>query len=116
MIATQPLRLLTAVALVAFGSTLGAQPQQPGRPVSLNFENARLTDVVRSVAASLGLNVVFTDVPEFRLESKAGWEIKLDETNGMFLNLGVESRYDSDPGEGFESHDISYFALLGWNF
>lgn len=58
----------------------------------------------------------FSDMPEFRVEAKAGWEIKLDETNGMFLNLGVEDRYDSDPGGDSESNDFAYFALLGWNF
>lgn len=58
----------------------------------------------------------FTDMPEFRLEAKAGWEIKLDETNGMFLNLGVEDRYSSNPGGDAESNDFAYFALLGWNF
>jgi len=59
---------------------------------------------------------VITDWPEFRVEAKAGWEIKLDETNGMFLNLGVEDRYDSNPGGDSESNDFAYFALLGWNF
>jgi len=59
---------------------------------------------------------VITDWPEFRIEAKAGWEIKLDETNGMFLNLGVEDRYDSNPGGDAESNDFAYFALLGWNF
>ena len=58
----------------------------------------------------------FTDIPEFRLEAKAGWEIKLDETNGMFLNLGIEDRYDSNPGGDSVNNDIAYFALLGWNF
>ena len=58
----------------------------------------------------------FSDMPEFRIEAKAGWEIKLDETNGMFLNLGIEDRYDSDPGGDSESNDVAYFALLGWNF
>ncbi len=58
----------------------------------------------------------FSDIPEFRVEAKAGWEIKLDETNGMFLNLGIEDRYDSDPGGDSESNDFAYFALLGWNF
>lgn len=58
----------------------------------------------------------FTDIPEFRVEAKAGWEIKLDETNGMFLKLGVEDRYDSDPGGDSKSNDFAYFALLGWNF
>ncbi|MCA9286988.1 MAG: DUF481 domain-containing protein [Phycisphaerales bacterium] len=58
----------------------------------------------------------FSDVPEFRVEARAGWEIQLDESNGMFLNLGVEDRYDSNPGGDSENNDFAYFALLGWNF
>ena len=57
-----------------------------------------------------------SDMPEFRLEARAGWEIQLDESNGMFLNLGIEDRYDSDPGGDSENNDFAYFALLGWNF
>lgn len=57
-----------------------------------------------------------TDMPEFRIEAKAGWEIKLAESNGMFLSLGVEDRYDSDPGGNAKNNDFAYFALLGWNF
>ena len=58
------LRILLALLLVA--GPLGAQPQA-GRPISLNFESSRLTDVVRSVASMLGINVVFTDVADKRI-------------------------------------------------
>lgn len=68
------------------------------------------------VYASVTYYPDFSDVPEFRIEAKAGWEIKLDETNGLFLTLGVEDRYDSDPGGDSKNNDFAYFALLGWNF
>ena len=65
---------------------LGAQPQ-PGRPVSLNFENARITDVVRSVAASLGLNVVFTDVPDRRISFSTTAPVRQEEVGGVLESI-----------------------------
>jgi general secretion pathway protein D len=74
------------VLLAATAAALGAQPQA-GRPVSLNFENARVTDVVRSVAAMLGLNVVFTDVPDRRISFNTAAPIRPDEIAGVLESI-----------------------------
>ena len=55
-----------AVMFVGAPSIAPAQTQpRPG--TALNFVDARLADVVRSLALSLGLNVVLTDVPDKRV-------------------------------------------------
>jgi len=56
--------------LVAVGLLLGAAgtawPQQPDM-VRVNYVNADLGDVIRSLAATVGVNVVLTDVPGKRI-------------------------------------------------
>ncbi len=47
------------------GFALELHAQEP--PTSLNFVNARLDDVIRSLAASLGVNVVLSEVPDRRV-------------------------------------------------
>lgn len=59
-----------AFAVVLLGSAARvAVAQTPARPsgTTLNFIDARLADVIRSLALTLGLNVVMTDVPDKRI-------------------------------------------------
>lgn len=53
--------------------------------------------------------------PQYRIESRGGWEITVDESLGMSLQLGYDFRYDSDPGDAKRS-DLDYFAMLAWTF
>lgn len=57
------------------------------------------------------------DVSEFgpyRFETNAALEIDIDRTNGLFLKIGVEDRYDSTPGPEKKRNDFVYFITLGW--
>jgi general secretion pathway protein D len=83
---TLGMALPAVFALLLFAAPLGAQPQA-GRPVSLNFENARVTDVVRSVAAMLGLNVVFTDVPDKRISFNTTAPVRPEELGGVLESI-----------------------------
>jgi general secretion pathway protein D len=74
------------VALALVAAPLGAQAQA-ARPVSLNFENTRVTDVVRSVAAMLGLNVVFTDVPDKRISFTTTAPVRPEELGGVLESI-----------------------------
>lgn len=56
------------------------------------------------------------DLSDFRMVTKAGWEILVDPEVNLLLKLGVEHRRQSKPGEGFKKDDLDYFAVLGWNF
>ncbi len=68
------------------------------------------------VFASVEYLPSLSDFPDYRLNSKAGWEILVDEKSGANLKLGVVDRYDSDPGDDYKKNDIEYFITLGWSF
>ena len=58
----------------------------------------------------------FDDLTEFRWNTSARYNIKLDDENGLYLSIGVDHRYDSDAGDDFDESDFDYFATLGWDF
>jgi len=57
------------VLAVLLSMTLGPIPRLDAqeRPTQLNYVNAPLTDVIRSLAVALGQNVVLSDVPDARV-------------------------------------------------
>ncbi len=55
----------------------------------------------------------FTD---YRAEAKAGYEIVVDPTHNLSLKLGVDDKYQSNPGDDKKRNDILYFAALVYNF
>ncbi len=56
-----------------------------------------------------------TKFTDFRIETKAGLDVLLSKENKLSLKIGIDDRYDSTP-EGQNRNDISYFALLAYNF
>jgi general secretion pathway protein D len=92
----QKRKFLVLLAMLTFntvaGSTVELSAQQP---TTLNFVNARLADVIRSLATALGINVVLTDVPDTRItftttvpvrgEELAGVLESMLESNGLVL-------------------------------
>ncbi|MFG0259558.1 MAG: YdiY family protein [Phycisphaerales bacterium JB041] len=61
----------------------------------------------------------YSEIGEFenyRFVGSAGWRIDMDPEAGLFLELGIEDEYDSDPGEGFKKNDFAYYATVGWSF
>lgn len=56
------------------------------------------------------------DAGDFRANSYAGLSVMLDEDSNLSLNLGVEHRYDTDPGGEANRSDLDYFVTLGWSF
>ncbi|MDX2115287.1 MAG: DUF481 domain-containing protein [Planctomycetota bacterium] len=53
---------------------------------------------------------------DYRMTAKAGYEILLDKKSNLSLRLGVEDRYDSEPGPDSKKNDVEYFALIAWAF
>jgi putative salt-induced outer membrane protein YdiY len=47
---------------------------------------------------------------EYRLVSKVEWTHSLVETLGLDLRLGIEDRYDSQPGSGQKNNDMEYYG------
>lgn len=58
----------------------------------------------------------FDEFGDFRWNTNAGYEILLDEENNLYLTLGLENRYDTNPGAGAKRNDIDYYLTLGWKF
>jgi len=58
--------LRRAMAVVAMLSLLGVAPARAQGP-QLDFRDARLVDVIRSIASLAGLNVVLADIPDKRI-------------------------------------------------
>lgn len=87
---------------------------EPELLAGLDFEHA--FNDRNKVFASVEYLPSLSDFPDYRLNSKAGWEILVDEKSGANLKLGVVDRYDSDPGDGFKKNDVEYFITLGWSF
>jgi len=55
------------------------------------------------------------DLGEYQAQGRALWELRVSETDPWALRLGVETKYDSDPGDAGTT-DVNYFASLGYRF
>ncbi len=55
----------------------------------------------------------FTD---YRANAKAGYEVIVDPKNNLSLKLGLEDRYNSNPGAARKKNDVLYFATVVYNF
>ncbi|HUQ48403.1 MAG TPA: secretin N-terminal domain-containing protein [Gemmatimonadaceae bacterium] len=92
---TRRLLVSSVIALVIGASAAGAQTPPPAAGTALNFVDTRLSDIIRTLALSLGLNVVLTDVPDKRVtfttaapvERRAVGEIleSILESNGLVM-------------------------------
>ncbi|MSR22515.1 MAG: hypothetical protein EXR92_03060 [Gemmatimonadetes bacterium] len=71
--------LLTSGAWGGFATELYGQAQ----PSNLNFVNALLSDVIRTLATSLGVNVVLTDVPERRITFVTTVPVRPEDLGGV---------------------------------
>jgi hypothetical protein len=56
------------------------------------------------------------DLTEYRFVGTAAWRIEMDPEANLFLEVGVEDRYDSSPGPDTKRNDIAYYASVGWSF
>ncbi len=52
---------------------------------------------------------------QFRVRLRAAYEYVLDPATGTVLRVGIQDRYDSDPGTA-KKNDLTYFATLGIKF
>lgn len=53
---------------------------------------------------------------DFRWITDVGYEILLSQENNLFLKLGVQDRYDTNPGGMAKRNDVDYYVTLGWKF
>jgi len=57
----------------------------------------------------------WTDYRAYRLNTKANWQVVVDEKANLSLKLGIIDRYDSTPN-GVNPNDLDYFAVLLWSY
>lgn len=55
------------------------------------------------------------DVRQFRARGRFAYEYLIDPKWGMIYRLGIQDRYDSDPGNA-KRNDLTYFTTLGVKF
>ena len=55
------------------------------------------------------------DWGQFRLRARVAYEYVIDPETGTVLRVGVQDRYDSDPGNA-KRNDLTYFTTLGIKF
>lgn len=87
---------------------------QPELDFGLDFEHK--FDERSKVFASVDVYPSLQSFSDYRAVGKAGYEIVVDPQSGMALKLGAEDRYDATPGDGKKRNDITYFAVLSFNF
>lgn len=69
----------------------------------------------QSISASVDYYPSLEDAGEYRIHSRAVYEILVDPEVNMSLRAGVEDRYDSDPGDA-DHNDVDYFIMLVWAY
>lgn len=70
----------------------------------------------QKITAMVEIYPSLKDSGEYRAKLKAAYELIVDPSIKMSLKVGVEDRYDSQPGPGQKRNDLEYFALLVWAF
>ncbi len=76
--------------------------------------NHRFTDR-QSFVSSVDVFPNLSQIGQFRVRARAGYEIVVDPEHGMVLRLGVQDRYDSSPANA-RRNDLNYFATLLFRF
>jgi hypothetical protein len=106
---------LGAGAVREFDTRAGGPPDRwvPEAVIGGDF-NHRFTDR-QSFVSGLDVFPNLSQVGQFRVRARAGYEIVIDPEHGMVLRLGVQDRYDSNPGPA-RRNDLNYFATLLFRF
>ena len=67
----------------------------------------------QKLSANVDYFPAWEDFADFRVVSKASWELLLDEETNLNLKIGLIDRYDSTPF-GLRPNDVDYFVTLLW--
>jgi putative salt-induced outer membrane protein YdiY len=76
--------------------------------------NHRFTDR-QGFLSSVDVFPNLSQLGQYRVRARAGYEIVIDPSHGMVLRLGVQDRYDSSPGPA-KKNDLNYFVTLLFRF
>ena len=80
--------LRTLVLALCLGAVAGTPLAAQGRPTTeLNYVGAPLRDVIRSIAQTLGVNVVLSDVPDRRITFSTPTPVSVDDLGGVLESI-----------------------------
>ncbi|MGH7553164.1 MAG: secretin N-terminal domain-containing protein, partial [Longimicrobiales bacterium] len=79
--------VVAAVLLVGALATHPGELHAQDQPTSLNFVNARLSDVIRSLAASIGVNVVLNEIPDRRITFSTTVPVRAQDLGGVLESI-----------------------------
>ncbi len=76
--------------------------------------NHRFTER-QGFVSSVDIYPSLSQLGEYRVRARAAYEIIIDPDHGMVLRLGIQERFDSNPGAG-QRNSLNYFATLMFRF
>ena len=103
-----------AVLLSSAAPAIAQQWAEPKVDVAFNryYDTEQAYEVMREIAEAypdLG------DARNWRIQSRASWEVVVDPEVNLTLKVGIENEYDTSPN-GVERSDTDYFILLSWTY
>lgn len=112
----EPLLLRFRAGLGGASEFKGPSPATGFRPEALAGMDTRWTISPRqSVYASFDYLPSLESASDFRLDLKAGYQLKVDPRSNMLLKAGVANRFTTR-GLRTQNNDVDYFLTLGWEF
>lgn len=112
----EPLLLRFRAGLGGASEFKGPSPATGFRPEALAGLDTKWTISPRqSTFASFDYLPSLESVSDFRLDLKAGYQLKVDPRSNMLLKAGVENRFTTR-GRVTQRNDVDYFLTLGWEF
>ncbi|HVU64975.1 MAG TPA: DUF481 domain-containing protein [Phycisphaerales bacterium] len=103
---------LGAGATKEFGSS--KQRIEPELDIGLDWEHK--LDERQKLFATIDYYPSLHRTSDYRVDAKAGYEVIVDPTNKLALKLGLEDRYNSNPGDDKKKNDLLYFATIVYTF
>ncbi len=94
----------------------GSSKQRIEPELNLGMDWARVIDERQKVFATVDLYPSLHKTTDYRLNVQAGYEVTVDPENNFSLKLGLEDRYNSNPGGDRKKNDLLYFASLVTGF
>ncbi len=76
--------------------------------------NHKFTDR-QGFVSSMDIYPSLSNIGQYRIRARAGYEIVVDPKHGMVLRLGVQEWYDTNPGPALRN-DVNFFVTLLFKF
>lgn len=93
----------------------GSDDQRIRPELNLGFDFEHKLDERQKLFANFDYFLNLLSIPDYRTLAKVGYEVVVDPKNNLSLKLGVEHQYQS-PNPGRKKSDLTYFALLVFNW